>query len=62
MGIFWPGVCKDSKLASFLSTQSEPIGDVKVNRKQRDRSVVKVSTVPPVISYNKNMGSVDLKD
>ena len=55
-------VWKDTKLVSFLSTQSNPVSDVTVNTKQRDGSLVEVSTVPATISYNKNMGDVDFND
>ena len=33
-----------------------------MNRKQRDGTVIQVPTVPAAISYNKNMGGVDLND
>lgn len=46
----------------FLSTQSNPVGDETVNRKQRDGTIIQVPTVPAAISYNKNMGGVDLND
>ena len=55
-------VWKDTKLVSFLSTQSNPVGDETVNRKQRDGSIIQVPTVPVAVSYNKNMGGVDLND
>ena len=55
-------VWKDTKLVCFLSTQSNPVGDQTVNRKQRDGTVIQVPTVPAAISYNKNMGGVDLND
>ena len=48
------------KLVSFLSTQSNPVGDDHVNRKQRDGSVIQVPTAPAAVSYNKNMGDVDM--
>lgn len=51
-------VWKDTKLVCFLSTQSNPVGDETVNRKQHDGSITQV----PTISYNKNMGGVDLND
>ena len=47
-----------TKLVCFLSTQSNPVGNETVNRKQRDGSITQV----PAISYNKNMGGVDLND
>lgn len=37
-----------------------PFRDQTVNRKQRDGTVIQVPTVPAAISYNKNMGGVDL--
>ena len=55
-------VWKDTKLASFLSMQLNPVGDDRVNRKQRDGSVIQVLTVPTAVSYNKNMGGMDLND
>ena len=55
-------VWKDTKLVCFLSTQSNPVGDQTVNRKQRDGTVIQVPTVPAAISYNKNMGGFDLND
>ena len=55
-------VWKDTKLVCFLSTQSNPVGDQTVNRKQHDGTVIQVPTVPAAISYNKNMGGVDLND
>ena len=55
-------VWKDTKLVSFLSTQSNPVGDDHVNRKQRDGSIIEVPTVPAAVSYNSNMGGVDLND
>ena len=33
-----------------------------MNRKQRDGTITQVPTVPAAISYNKNMGGVDLND
>lgn len=38
------------------------MGDDHVNRKQQDGSVIQVPTVPAAVSYNKNMGGVDLND
>lgn len=55
-------VWQDTKLVSFLSTQSNPVGDDHVNRKQRDGSIIEVPTVPAAVSYNSNMGGVDLND
>lgn len=55
-------VWKDTKLVCFLSTESNPVGDETVNRRQRDGTIVQVPTVPSAISYNKNMGGVDLSD
>ena len=55
-------VWKDTKLVCFLSTQSNPVSDQTVNRKQRDGNVIQVPTVPAAFSYNKNMGGVDLND
>lgn len=53
---------KDKKILHFISTQSNPVGDDTVNRKQRDSTVIQVPTVPVVKSYNKSMGGVDLHD
>ena len=55
-------VWKDTKLVCSLSIQSNSVGDQMVNRKQHDGTVVQVSTVPATISYNNNMGGVDLND
>ena len=33
-----------------------------MNRKQRDGTIIQVPSVPAAISYNKNMGGVDLND
>lgn len=55
-------VWKDKKPVYFLSTQSNPIGDEQVDRRQRDGSIVQVPSVPVVKSYNNNMGGVDLND
>ena len=54
-------VWKDKKPVYFLSTQSNPVGDDRVNRRQRDGSIVEVPSVPVVKSYN-SMGGVDLSD
>lgn len=54
-------VWKDTKLVCFLSTQSNPVGNEIVNRKQCDGTIVQVLTVPATILY-KNMGGVDLND
>ena len=43
-------VWKDTKLVCFLSTQSNPVGDQTVNRKQHDGTVIQVPTVPAAIS------------
>ena len=53
---------KDKRIVHFISTQSNPLGDDTVNRKQRDRTIIQVPTVPVVKSYNKSMGGVDLHD
>lgn len=53
---------KDKKVVHFISTESNPVGNETVNRKQRDGTVVQVPTVPVVKSYNKSMGGVDLHD
>ena len=55
-------VWKDKKPVYFLSTQSNPVGDLQVNRRQRDGSIIQVPSVPAVKSYNNNMGGVDLSD
>ena len=53
---------KDKKIVHFLSTQSNPIGNETVNRKQRDGTIIQVPSVPVVKSYNASMGGVDLHD
>lgn len=53
---------KDKKLVHFISTESNPVGNETVNRKQRDGTIVQVPTVPVVKTYNKSMGGVDLHD
>lgn len=53
---------KDKKIVHFISTQSNPVGDDTVNRKQRDGTIIQVPTVPVVKAYNKSMGGVDLHD
>lgn len=53
---------KDKKLVHFISTESNPVGNESVNRKQRDGTIVQVPTVPVVKTYNKSMGGVDLHD
>lgn len=55
-------VWKATKLVCFLSTQSNPVGDQTVNRKQRDGTIAQVPTVPAAISYDKNMGGVNLNN
>ena len=55
-------VWKDKKPVYFLSTQSNPVGDIQVNRRQRDGSIIQVPSVPVVKLYNNNMGGVDLND
>ena len=50
---------KDKKVVHFISTESNPVGNETVNRKQRDGTVIQV---PVVKSYNKSMGGVDLHD
>ena len=55
-------VWKDKKPVYFLSTQSNPVGDDRVNRRQRDGTIVEVPSVPVVKSYNNNMGAVDLSN
>ena len=55
-------VWKDKKPVYFLSTQSNPVGDLQVNRRQHDGSIIQVPSVPVVKSYNNNMGGVDLSD
>jgi len=51
-----------TKLVCFLSSQLNPVGNETVNRKQRDGTIIQVPSVPAAISYNKNMGGVDLND
>lgn len=53
---------KEKKVVHFISTQSNPVGDETVNRKQRNRTIIQVPTVPVVKAYNKNMGGVDVHD
>ena len=53
---------KDKKVVNFLSTQSNPVGNETVPRKQRDGTIIQVPSAPVVRSYNKNMGGVDLSD
>ena len=55
-------VWKDKRLVHFLSSQSNPVGNETVNRKQRDGTVIPVRSAPVVKSYNKNIGGVDLHD
>jgi len=55
-------VWRDKRLVNFLSTQSNPVGDNTVRRKQRDGSVIDETSVPVVNSYNKHMGGVDHND
>ena len=55
-------VWKDKRIVHFNSTQSNPVVDNTVNRKQRDGTIIQVPTVPVVKSYNKSMGGVDLRD
>ena len=52
---------KDKKPVYFLSTQSNPVGDLQVNRRQRDGSIIHVPSVPVVKSYNNNMGGIIVK-
>ena len=53
---------KDKKVVNFLSTQSNPVGNETVPRKQRDGTIIQVPSTPVVRSYNKNMGGIDLSD
>ena len=54
-------VWKDKKPVYFLSSQSEPVGNDTVGRRQRDGTVViQVPRAPDVKTYNNNMGGVDL--
>ena len=55
-------VWKDKKPVYFLSTQSNPVGNETVSRRQRDGTVIEVPSAPVVKSYNNNMGGVDLSD
>lgn len=55
-------VCKDKKPVYFLSTQSNPVGNETVSRRQRDGTVIEVPSAPVVKSYNNNMGGMDLSD
>lgn len=41
---------KDKKPVYFLSTQSNPVGDEQVNRRQRDGCIIQVLSVPVVKS------------
>lgn len=54
-------VWKDAKLVSFHS-KLNPVGNDHINRKQRDGSIIEVPTVPTAVSYNGNMGDMDLND
>lgn len=53
---------KDKRIVNFLSTQSNPVGNETVRRKQRDGTIKDVASAPVVKSYNKNMGGVDHND
>ena len=54
-------VWKDKKPVYFLSSQSEPVGNDTVGRRQRNGTVViQVPRAPVVKTYNNNMGGVDL--
>ena len=44
-------VWKDKRIVHFISTQSNPVGDDIVNRKQRNGTIIQVPTVPVVKSY-----------
>lgn len=44
-------VWKDTKLVCFLSTQSSPVGDKTVNRKQCDGTIIQVPTVPAAMTW-----------
>lgn len=45
-----------------MSSQSDPVGNDTVGRRQRDGTVIQVPSAPVVKTYNKNMGGVDLND
>lgn len=55
-------VWKDTRLVYFLSTESSPVGEQTVNRKQKDGTIMDVPTVPSAVCYNANMGAVDRND
>jgi len=55
-------VWRDKRIVNFLSSQSNPVGNDTVSRKQRDGSIIQVASAPVVNSYNKNMGGVDHSD
>ena len=53
---------KDKKVVHFLSTQSNPVGNDTVNRKQRDGTVIQVRSALVIKCYNRSMGGMDLHD
>lgn len=55
-------VWKDKKPVYFLSSQSDPVGNDTVGRRQRNGTVIQVPSAPVVKTYNNNMGGVDLSD
>ena len=55
-------VWKDKKPVYFLSSQSDPLGNDTVGRRQRNGTVIQVPSTPVVKTYNNNMGGVDLSD
>ena len=55
-------VWKDKKPVYFLSSQSDPVGNDTVRRRQRNGTVIQVPSAPVVKTYNNNMGGVDLSD
>ena len=55
-------VWKDKKPVYFLSSQSDPVGNDTVGRRQRDGTVIQVPSAPVVKTYNNNMNGVDLNN
>ena len=55
-------VWKDKKPIYFLSSQSDPMGNDTVGRRQRNGTVIQVPSTPVVKTYNNSMGGVDLNN